>query len=827
MRKSLLLVLLMTAVSVSSWAQMSEDRIIQYVIEQQEKGMSQEQIVYNLSRRGVTVRQLQQMRDRYEKQQATGVLGNTIPSTDVSGQRTRTSDQTLNLIQENNGMINLTEAERLQQMRDESMFLFTDSLELLKQQLFPYKKEIYGHNVFSNKNLSFEPSMNLPTPQNYRLGPGDEVIIDVWGASQNTIREVISPDGNIIVEGIGPVYLNGLTIQAADRYIKKELSQIYSGLDNENAGSNIKLSLGQTRSIQVNVLGEVENPGTYVMSSFATLFNALYMAGGVTDIGSLRDVKLYRNNKEIAKVDLYDYLQKGTLKDDIRLDDNDVVMVSSHTMLVNISGRVRRPMFYEMKSGESVSTLIEYAGGLESDAYKKDIRLIRMGDVQREIYTLTKEQQESFLLADGDSLYVDSIQVTFSNIVEVRGAVFRPGQFQIGAGISSVLDLIEAAGGLREEAFPTRALLSRTNPDKTLDNLSVDIKGLTSGTVADIPLRNNDVLFIPSLFDIGELKTVSIYGEVLFPGEYRYADNTAIEDLILQAGGLKETASISKVDVVRRKSDKNAVDKSDDLSETFSFSIDENLSIVDNDFKLEPFDEVYVRRSPGYALNRRVMVEGEVVFPGFYSLSTNNERLSDIIARAGMFSNQAYPAGARLERRMTDEERIRMRKTVETLSANDSIALARTLEKLMESTTFDVGINLQQAIDKPGGESDIVLRDGDRIIIPPFTNTVKINGEVMFSNTTPFIKGKNLNYYIDKAGGFTQKAMKNKCYVVYMNGSVSRGRKSSSRLIQPGCEIIVPSKQKRDGMSTTEILSLSSTSASLATVVLALINLLK
>ena len=827
MRKSLLLVLLMSAVSVSSWAQMTEDRIIQYVLEQQEKGMSQEQIVYNLSRRGVSVRQLQQMREKFEKQQATGVLGNTMPSTGATNQRTRTADQTLNLVQDNNGMNNLSEAERLQQMRDESMFLFTDSLELLRQQLFPYRKEIYGHNVFSNKNLSFEPSMNLPTPQNYRLGPGDEVIIDVWGASQNTIREVISPDGNIIVEGIGPVYLNGLTIQAADRYIKKELSQIYSGLDKDNANSNIKLSLGQARSIQVNVLGEVENPGTYVMSSFATLFNALYMAGGVTDIGSLRDVKLYRNNREIAKVDLYDYLQNGVLKDDIRLDDNDVVMVSSHSMLVNISGRVRRPMFYEMKSGESVSTLIEYAGGLESDAYKKDIRLIRMGEFQREIYTLTKEQQESFLLADGDSLYVDSIQITFSNMVEVKGAVYRPGQFQIGAGISTVLDLIEAAGGLREEAFPTRALLSRTNPDKTLDNLSIDLKGLTNGAVADIPLRNNDVLFIPSLFDIGEVKTVSIYGEILFPGEYRYADNTAIEDLILQAGGLKETASVSKVDVVRRKSDKNAIEKSDELSETFSFTIDENLSMSDNDFRLQPFDEVYVRRSPGYALNRRVIVEGEVVFPGFYSLSANNERLSDIIARAGMFSNQAYPAGARLERRMTDEERVRMRKTVETLSANDSVALAKTLEKLMESTTFDVGINLQEAVDKPGGEADIVLRDGDRIVIPPFTNTVKINGEVMFSNTTPYIKGKNLTYYIDKAGGFTQKAMKNKCYVVYMNGSVSRGRKTSSKLIQPGCEIIVPSKQKREGMSTTEILSLSSTSASLATVVLALINLLK
>ncbi len=828
MRKILVSVLLVFIASATSWAQMTEDRIIQYVLEQQEKGMSQEQIVYNLSRRGVTVQQLQSMREKYEKQQATGVLGNTVPMVDGRPeQRVRERSQTLNLLQDDPSSVQLTERERLLQMYDEAMFMFTDSLLLLKQQLFPPEKEIWGHSIFSNKNLSFEPSMNLPTPQNYRLGPGDEVIIDIWGVSQNTIREVISPDGNIMVEGVGPVYLNGLTIQAADRHIKRELSQIYFGLDKDDSGSNIKLTLGQARSIQVNVLGEVENPGTYMLSSFATVFNALYMAGGVTEIGSMRDVRLYRNNREVAKIDFYDYLQNGILSDDIRLYDNDVVMVLPHSMLVNISGRVRRPMYYEMKDGESISTLLDYAGGLESDAYRNDIRVIRMGEFQREIFTVSKDRQADFLLADGDSLYVDSIKTTFSNMAEIRGAVFRPGQFQIDGEITTVRALIEAAGGLCEDAFPSRALLSRTNPDKTLTNLAIDIQSMVNGNVPDEPLRNDDVLFIPSLFDIGEIKTISIYGEVMFPGVYRYADNTAIEDLILQAGGLKETASIAKVDVVRRKSDKNAFEKSDELSETISFSIDENLSLNDGGFTLMPFDEVYVRRSPGYALNRRVIVEGEVVFPGHYSLSTNNERLSDIVTRAGLFSNQAYPAGARLERKMTDEERIRMRKTVETLSANDSLALAKTLEKLMEATTIDVGINLQEAIDNPGGADDIILRDGDRLIIPPFANTVKINGAVMFSNTTPYVKGKSLAYYIDKAGGFAQKAKKNKAYVVYMNGSVAKGRKASTKLIQPGCEIIVPTKEKREGMSTSEILSLSSTSASLATVVLALINLLK
>ena len=604
-------------------------------------------------------------------------------------------------------------------------------------------------------------------------------------------------------------------------------SQIYSGLEGENSNSSIKLSLGQNRSVLVNVMGEVENPGTYQVSSFSTVFNAIYMAGGVSDLGSLRNIKLYHENEEVATVDMYDYILNGKVQDDIRINDNDVVIVSPHSILVDIDGRIRRPMLYEMTEEESLANLIEYAGGLESDAYRKDVRVVRMGEFQRQIFTVTKEQQESFRLMDGDSIYVDSIQLTFANMAEVRGAVYRPGQFQIDGDITTVRQLIEAAGGLKEEAFPSRALLSRTNPDKTLSNLSVDIKGLMDGTAQDETLRNNDILYIPSIFDIGEVKTFSVYGEVLFPGDYRYADNTTIEDLILQAGGLKEDASLSKVDVVRRNRDKDATEKTQTLAETFSFSIDEDLSIQENDFRLEPYDEVYVRRSPGYAVNRRVIIEGEVTFPGYYSLATNNERLSDIMKRVGPFSNEAYPEGARLERKMTEDERIRMHNIAEILAGNDSLALEKAVEKLENITTFDVGINLKEATDKPGSAADIVLRDGDRIIVPVFTNTVKINGEVMFSNTTPFVKGKNLKYYIEKAGGYSQRAKRSKAYVVYMNGSVAKAKKRSSKLVQPGCEIVVPARQEREGLKPTEILSLGSTSASLATVVLALMNLLK
>ena len=837
MRKYLVLLLFLLS-GFTAFAQMSEDKIIQYVMEQQAKGVPQEQIVFELNKKGVTIQQLQKMREKYEKQQSTGVLGNTVSSQGLSTSRTRTGQgESLNYLTpaEQPGYSGVSvvkdsktlEQEKLQNMYNESMFLFVDSIYLLKQSLLPKKREIYGHDIFKNQTLTFEPSVNLATPQNYRLGPGDEVIIDIWGASQSTIQQVISPDGNIMVEDLGPVYLNGKTVQEADEYIKKVFSQIYSGLDGADSRSSIKLSLGQNRSVLVNVMGDVENPGTYQVSSFATVFNAIYMAGGVNDLGSLRNIKLYHENEEVATVDMYDYIRNGKVQDDIRLNDNDVVIVSPHSLLVNIDGRIRRPMLYEMTDEESLADLIDYAGGLESDAYKKDVRVIRMGDFQREIFTVSKEQQVGFKLVDGDSIYVDSIQVTFANMAEVRGAVYRPGKFQIDGDITTVKGLVEAAGGLKEDAFPARALLSRTNPDKTLTNLAIDIKGLMEGTAQDETLRNNDVLFIPSLFDVGEIKTFSVYGEVLFPGDYRYADNTSIEDLILQAGGLKEDASLTKVDVVRRNRDKEAVEKTQSLAETFSFSINEDLSIQDNDFRLEPYDEVYIRRSPGYSVNRRVIVEGEVTFPGYYSLATNNERLSDIMERVGQFSTEAYPEGARLERKMTDDERARMHDIAEILAGNDSIALAKAVNKLQNMTTFDVGINLKEAVEKPGGPADIVLRDGDRIIVPVFTNTVKINGEVMFSNTTPFVKGKNLKYYIEKAGGYSQRAKRSKAYVVYMNGSVAKAKKRSSKLVQPGCEIVVPARQQREGLTATEILSLGSTSASLATVTLALMNLLK
>lgn len=840
MRKTTLIPLFaMLALALPAFPQMSEDKIIQYVAEQQKNGVPQEQIVLDLNKRGVSLQQLQRMRSKYEQRQSTGVLGNTLSDGTASNSsrvrsRNRTasendpdfySGRTLNMIQsqdEQNRISRATEQERLQMMYDESMFLFTDSVYLLLESMMP-KKEIFGHNLFRSENMTFEPGLNLATPKDYTLGPGDEVIIDIWGASQTTIQDVISPDGYIMVENLGPVYLNGMTVQDADRRIKNVFSQIYSGLSGDDRNTHIQLSLGQNRSIVVNVMGEVAMPGTYRMSSFGTVFNALYLAGGVSEIGSLRSVNVYRSNRKIATVDLYDYLMNGRIDNDVRLADNDVVVVSPISCLVNIDGRIRRPMFYEMRTDESLSKLLEYAGGFVSDAYRRDIRVTRMGDVERRIFTVSADRIAEFRMADGDSVYVDSIQVTYSNMVEARGAFKRPGMFEVGNGINSISDLVEAAGGFRDDAFLTRALLSRTNPDRTLANKSVDLTGISNGTFVDDVLRNNDVLFVPSLFDVREEPTFSIFGEVQFPGMYAYSANTHVEDIILQAGGLTEAASVSKIDVVRRARDRQALTEKDTIAQTFSFSISEDLKVTDESFTLLPFDEVYVRRSPGYAENRRVRIEGEVMFPGYYSLSSKGERLSDLVKRAGMFTSEAYPLGARLERTMTEDERLRLKDITALVAKNDST----NLDILDLATTFYVGIDLQAAVNNPGGDEDIFLRNGDRLIVPEFTNTVKMNGQVMYSNTVSFKEGKNLKYYIDKAGGYSEEARRNRAYVIYLNGTVAKARKMSRNLIQPGCEIIVPAKSEREGLSATEILSLSSTSASLATVVLALINLFK
>ena len=807
--------------SYMSAQKMTDDQVLEYVMSAQQKGADQQQIASDLMRRGVTMEQVNRIRRQMETQKGSG-LGNSLDAKT----RIRTAPQ-------QNGALKLQNDKNVMSselaMGSEIGLMLPDSASMQQAMLDEgNRKKIFGHRIFQNKEVAFEAAYNLPTPQNYKLGPGDEVAIDVWGASEYSMQEIISPDGNVYVEGLGPVHLSGLTVTQANNHLKHQFGKI-SGVDGEDPNSDIRLTLAQNRTIQVHVMGEVENPGTYTMSSFATVFNALYQAGGVNEVGTLRDVKVYRNDKPIATYDVYDFILNGNVDTSIRLEDNDVVSVDAYKNLVCVTGKVKRPMYYEMLDDETVAQLLKYAGGFSGNAYKEDIRLVRNGKREREIYTLNAEEQQTFIVGDGDSISVDSIMTTFANMVEVKGAVYRPGIFQIGGRVTTVKQLIECAGGLRDEAYMERAILNRRNSNNTLANLSIDLESLMAGEIEDVALRKNDVLLIPSIFDLQEVQTISIHGEVSFPGVYEYADNITVEDFIVKAGGLKEAASTARVDVSRRVKDPKAVATNDTITQTFSISLGEDSSVGDDgEFLLQAFDEVYVRRIPGYSEQESVTIEGEVLFSGVYALTQKNQRLSDLIESAGGLTPQAYPKGARLIRQMSAEELQRLNLVIEEelKNARNSQDSVRIKNSLMTQAEYTVGIELHKALDEPGGKADMVLRNGDKIVIPQFLNTVKISGEVMSSGSTMlFEKGRRVKYYIDYAGGYSNAAKKSKVYVKYMNGKVARAKKMNGKAIQPGCEIVVP-KDDKTRMKTTEILSLSSTSASLATVIITLLNIL-
>ncbi len=828
---------------------MSDDQVVKYVMEQQEKGKDQQYIVNQLLQRGVTVDQLRRIRKKYEAEQsqpgAVDLTGKTTGQTGTaSSSRLRTKrEKAEDERQKRSGYMIRSQREmtestnrsvRGQQLNEEIGFMDIDSLIYYQNYFREDDSQVFGRNIFNNEMLTFEPSMNVPTPADYRLGAGDAVIIDVWGASQITFEGTVSPDGTVTIEGVGPLKLAGMTVTEANAYVKQQLGRFYSD-------SNITLTVGETRSIQVQVMGEVMMPGTYTLSALSSAFNALYAAGGINDIGTLRDIKVYREGRVVSTIDVYDYILNGNTKGDIRLADNDVIVVGPYDCLVNIRGKVKRPMFYEMKESESVGRILDYAGGFAGDAYTDNIRLVRKSGREYSVYTIGEFEMNGFLLKDGDSLYVDSVIPRFSNMAEVRGAVFHPGQFQMDGSITTVRELIKAADGLREDAFVNRAVMHRQKEDLTMEVLPVDVQGIMDGTVADIPLRKNDVLFIPSKLEMQGERTLTIDGEVNFPGVYYYADNMTVEDLILQAGGLTEAASMARADVFRRIKNPDAVTDDEKLAETHSFSLRDGFVIGgEEDFHLQPYDEVVIRKSPAYSEQRNVKISGAVNFSGSYAMDTKDYRLSDLVNAAGGLSSLAYAKGARLQRSLTEEEKKQRESALknsqiqlyeESLRSDKSFDMARADSilnlKLDLGDTYPVAINLEKAMANPGGLDDVRLREGDELVVPQFSNTVKISGEVMYPISINYEKGKPLSYYIKRAGGYADRAHKSRVYAIYMNGAVEQLGRRSSRSIQPGCEIVVPSKPQRTKMTTGEIMTIGTSTASIATMIATLVNILK
>lgn len=820
MKKILFLFLLSFVLGGTCFAQgMSDQQVMQFIASEAKAGTSQAQIVTKLMQRGVKIDQIRRLRNQYDKQlkqHGSADTADAAISTAESRMRQNNSGK------ETQQVVVGKEVSSQSQLRQDAEVQYAEIQQNINNhvdgEVGEAKLKVFGRDIFNNKLLSFEPNMNIATPQNYVLGAGDQVLIDIYGASQKSEQLTISPDGDVTVPGYGPIHLAGLTVAGAQSKIRSTLGSRY-------ASSSLKLTVGQTRSILINVMGEVKAPGTYTLSAFATVFHALYMAGGINDLGTLRNIKVFRGGKLVTVVDVYEYILNGRLAGNIRLHENDVIVVGPYDCLVGVQGNVKRPMFYEMRSNESVAQVIKYAGGFTGDAYKKSVRLVRKSGERYSVHNVDEFDQSSFKLADGDNITVDGMINRYENMVEIKGAVFRPGQFELGKQITTVRSLIEAAEGLTEDAFTARGVMYRMKEDRTLEAQSVDIEGIMAGKVADIPLKNEDVLFIPTQTERVSERTVSINGEVFSPGTYQFADNETIEDLIIRAGGLTDAASLAKVDVSRRIVDSNATAKTREIAKTFTFSLKDGLVIDgDRNFVLEPYDVVSVRRSPAFSTARTIRVDGEVNFEGDFTLENKQMHLSDAIKMAGGATEDAYLRGARLVRQMNDEERVRQQATLEAIrniltERGDSISGA----KLQLGDTYVVGIELDKAMKNPGGEYDILLREGDRIFVPEFNGSVKISGDVFFPNTVSYVAGKGYKYYVNQAGGWGNRAKKSKTFIVYQNGTIGIASKGAKP--EPGCEIVVPSKKRKDPINLGAFVSMGTSLASLATMIVALTKL--
>ena len=777
---------------------MSDSQVLEYVKDGIRQGKEQKQLASELARKGVTKEQAMRVKQLYEQQNNVNTSKSTGTDINESRLREETKENTSDMLEDHPTTQDLARGD-----------------------------QVFGRNIFNTRNLTFEPSVNLATPSNYRLGPGDEVIIDIWGASQNTIRQQISPEGTINISKIGPVNLSGMTVSAANDYLKAALNKIYNGLNNTtDPTSDIRLTLGNIRTIQINVLGEVVQPGTYALSSFSTVFHALYRAGGVSDIGSLRNVQLVRNGKNIATIDVYEFIMKGNTQDDIRLQEGDVVIVPAYDVLVKISGKVKRPMRFEMKKGESLSTLITYAGGFDADAYTRSLRVVRQNGEEYEVNTVKDMDYSIYKMRNGDVVTAEAILNRFTNKLEIRGAVYRPGIYQLSGKLNTIRELVNEAQGLTGDAFLNRAVLYRQREDLTSEVVPVDIRSIMDGTSPNLALMKNDILYIPSIHDLEDRGNVTVHGEVAHPDSYPYADNMTLEDLIIQAGGLREAASTVRIDVSRRIKNPRSTADNDTIGQMYSFSLKDGF-VIDGQpgFILQPYDQVYVRRSPGYQAQQNVAIEGEILFGGNYAMTSREERLSDLVNKAGGPTSYAYLRGAKLTRVANASEKKRMSDVVRLMQRQLGEAMIDSLGIRVEDT-FTVGIDLEKALSNPKGNADLVLREGDVISVPKNNNTVTINGAVMVPNTVSYIQGKDVDYYLNQAGGYSDNAKKSKKFIVYMNGQVTKVKGSGKKQIEPGCEIIVPSKAKKKA-NIGNILGYATSFSSLGMMIASIANLIK
>lgn len=834
-----LLATLFFCTSMMAQNSMTDDQVLKYIATETQKGTSQQKMAADLLKKGVTPAQLQRVKKKAEKLKddasKKSTTDNTSSTSNKKSSKKSLVDQSKEVDQETEMFMDPSQQRlrELGQTGNEDDYLGEDREEVLglgeEEQ-----RQVFGRNIFNAENLTFQPPTNIATPANYTMGAGDLVTINIWGASQQTIEAEISADGFIVVENIGPIKLSGLTVDKARSVLVNKLGQYYSDC-------TIDLSISETRSITVQVMGEVETPGTYTLSSLSTAFNALYSAGGISKIGTLRNIKVYRGGKEISAIDVYDYILNGNSKGDIRLEDNDIIIVGPYECLVQVKGNVRRPMWYEMRNGETAADVIRYAGSYSGNAYTKKVRVTRKTGDEYSVHTVDEFRMGAFAMSDEDMLEVDSIRNRFSNKVEVRGAAKYPGVYELGKDINTVRTLILAAEGLSEDAYEGRAIMHRENDDLTLRMIGIDIHGIISGEAVDIPLRKNDILYIPTKSDMLGERVIDVKGEVVYPGQYPYADSTSIQDIILQSGGLTEAGSLARVDIFRRVRDNKSSEEDGTNAISFSFAIDEHFATLqDTTFYLHPFDIVVVRRSPSYKEQMNVTAMGEVNFEGTYTITHQNYRLSDLIKACGGLTALANARGAKLTRTMTQEEldqrsqadlkaQIQLYEDGLKEGKDMNMQIADSLLSLKTTTSnkFSVAINLEKAIANPGSADDVLLREGDELSVPESSNIIKVSGGVMHPVSMSYVPGRSAKFYIENAGGFSTNAYKSAIYGINTNGSVVKLKRNTSKKIEPGMEIVVPQKTTRRKLTTAEIIGITSGVASIGSIIVALVSSLK
>jgi len=796
--------------------ELSDDQVRSFMRQAEASGMGDAQLEQMAQARGMRPEEIKKLRDRVDKlkkddkKQSSDLDPNSIKPKKESG------DREMNFEQDSIGAQKDPETEAEKAFKE-------------------LRSKIFGADLFKNSKLTFEPNLSIATPKNYVIGPNDELLIDIYGNSEASYNLKVSPEGNINVEYVGIIPVAGLTIEAATSRIRSRLSTVYSGL--RNGTTSLNIAVGNIRSIKVILTGEIVKPGTYTLPSLANVFNALYSSGGPTENGSFRSIELIRGGKKIATLDIYDFLMKGEMSDNLRLQDQDIIRVPVYQSRIEIVGEVKRPGIFELRTGESFKDLLTFAGDFTENAFRSRVKVLKNTEIERKIADISSDKFLEYKPNTGDKYFVDRVLERFLNRVSIEGAVFRPGAYELEQGLT-LAQLVKKAEGLKEDAFRQRAYITRLKPDNQTELISVDLAGILNGRVRDILLLREDVISVSSIFDLKEEYKVSIDGEIREPGTFEYAEKMTLEELILKAGGFTEAATVQRVEISRRVKNSNLTAADAITAQVFQVDIDKDLNFSKPKFELQPFDIISVRSSIGYEVQRQVKVEGEVLYPGMYTIISKDERVSDLLRRAGGLTALGYAKGASLKREgpaktdgknaidQNEEDQNKIAK-LQRLQENVKDTIGTKVQEEILKNVY-VGIELDKIIENPGTQADLILEEGDVLRIPKQLQTVKVNGEVLYPVTTIFSQGRGFKHYISQGGGFSNKSLKRRSYVIYANGAV----KSTSKMflfnnypaIEPGSELFVPQKEDKRPLSAAEIVGVSSGLASLAVIILNLVK---